>query len=152
MGNGIRAIGRIAPSPSGEMHLGNAFSALLAWAFARSAGGAFVVRLENLDERCQNPALAQAFSTICVGLVSIGMMILSCRPSACMRTRKLLSVSVRRRSSIPAFARVPICMLPRPHTLRCTPLYAGTCYRLDAAERDARAGNAPSCAAPACVR
>ena len=59
MSDGTRIIGRIAPSPSGEMHLGNAFSALLAWVFARSAGGGFVVRLENLDERCQNPALAQ---------------------------------------------------------------------------------------------
>lgn len=49
-------------------------------------------------------------------------------------------MSVRRWSSIPAFARVPICMLPRPHTPRMArPLYAGTCYRLDAAERDARA-------------
>lgn len=56
MGRDGRIVGRIAPSPSGLMHLGNAFSALLAWAFARSENGEFVVRLENLDERCQNPA------------------------------------------------------------------------------------------------
>ena len=56
MGRDRRIVGRIAPSPSGLMHLGNAFSALLAWAFARSENGEFVVRLENLDERCQNPA------------------------------------------------------------------------------------------------
>ena len=31
--------GRLAPSPSGEMHLGNALAALLAWLSARSAGG-----------------------------------------------------------------------------------------------------------------
>ncbi len=45
--------GRLAPSPSGAMHLGNAFSALLAWLSARSAGGAVLLRLEDLDKpRC----------------------------------------------------------------------------------------------------
>ncbi len=45
--------GRLAPSPSGEMHLGNAFAALLAWLGARSAGGRVLLRLEDLDRpRC----------------------------------------------------------------------------------------------------
>lgn len=45
--------GRLAPSPSGEMHLGNAFAALLAWLGARSAGGRVLLRLEDLDApRC----------------------------------------------------------------------------------------------------
>ena len=41
--------GRFAPSPSGRMHLGNAFSALLAWLSARSKGGEVVLRIEDLD-------------------------------------------------------------------------------------------------------
>jgi glutamyl-tRNA synthetase len=41
--------GRFAPSPSGELHLGNARTALLAWLQARSAGGRFVMRVEDLD-------------------------------------------------------------------------------------------------------
>lgn len=46
--------GRFAPSPSGRMHLGNVFCALLAWLFARSAGGRFVLRIEDLDaQRCK---------------------------------------------------------------------------------------------------
>ena len=45
--------GRFAPSPSGRMHLGNAFSYLLAWLSARSAGGRIVLRQEDLDPaRC----------------------------------------------------------------------------------------------------
>ena len=45
--------GRFAPSPSGRMHLGNLWSALLAWLSARSAGGEMVLRLEDLDpDRC----------------------------------------------------------------------------------------------------
>lgn len=41
--------GRYAPSPSGRMHLGNAWTALLAWLSARSRGGAVVLRMEDLD-------------------------------------------------------------------------------------------------------
>ena len=45
--------GRFAPSPSGRMHLGNLWSALLAWLAARSRGGRMVLRLEDLDpDRC----------------------------------------------------------------------------------------------------
>lgn len=46
--------GRFAPSPSGRMHLGNAFSALLAWLSVRSCGGTMVLRIEDLDPaRCR---------------------------------------------------------------------------------------------------
>ncbi len=41
--------GRYAPSPTGALHLGNARTALLAWLDARSVGGAFVMRVEDLD-------------------------------------------------------------------------------------------------------
>lgn len=47
-------IGRFAPSPSGRMHLGNVFSALLAWLSVKSAGGTMVLRIEDLDpDRCK---------------------------------------------------------------------------------------------------
>lgn len=42
-------IGRFAPSPSGRMHLGNVFSALLAWLSAKRAGGDILLRIEDLD-------------------------------------------------------------------------------------------------------
>ena len=41
--------GRFAPSPSGDLHLGNLRTALLAWLFARSTGRSFLVRMEDLD-------------------------------------------------------------------------------------------------------
>jgi glutamyl-Q tRNA(Asp) synthetase len=45
---------RFAPSPTGELHLGHAFSALIAWQRARATGGAFLLRIEDIDiRRCK---------------------------------------------------------------------------------------------------
>lgn len=41
--------GRFAPSPSGELHVGNLRTAMLAWLFARSTGRSFLMRVEDLD-------------------------------------------------------------------------------------------------------
>ena len=41
--------GRFAPSPTGRMHLGNVFCALLSWLSAKSQGGEWVLRIEDLD-------------------------------------------------------------------------------------------------------
>ena len=41
--------GRLAPSPTGKVHIGNARTALLAWLSVRSRGGSLVWRLEDLD-------------------------------------------------------------------------------------------------------
>ncbi len=45
---------RFAPSPTGRLHKGHAFSALTAWTAARQAGGRFVLRIEDIDPtRCR---------------------------------------------------------------------------------------------------
>ena len=41
--------GRFAPSPTGDLHLGSAATALLAWLSARTRGGRFVLRVEDID-------------------------------------------------------------------------------------------------------
>ncbi|WP_280383205.1 tRNA glutamyl-Q(34) synthetase GluQRS [Nocardia wallacei] len=46
---GFPGAGRFAPSPSGDLHLGNLRTAVLAWLFARSTGRAFRLRVEDLD-------------------------------------------------------------------------------------------------------
>jgi glutamyl-tRNA synthetase len=40
---------RFAPSPTGDLHLGGAWTALASWVWARREGGEFVVRVEDLD-------------------------------------------------------------------------------------------------------
>ena len=42
-------VGRFAPSPSGDLHLGNLRTALLAWLWARTTGRSFVLRIEDID-------------------------------------------------------------------------------------------------------
>ncbi len=41
--------GRFAPSPTGRMHLGNIFAALMSWLSVRSRGGRWILRIEDLD-------------------------------------------------------------------------------------------------------
>ena len=45
----LRPVGRFAPTPSGRMHLGNVFAALIAWLSVRSRDGEMVLRMEDLD-------------------------------------------------------------------------------------------------------
>ena len=45
----LKCVGRFAPTPSGRMHLGNVFAALIAWLSVRSKGGEMVLRMEDLD-------------------------------------------------------------------------------------------------------
>lgn len=52
--------GRFAPSPTGHLHLGNVRTALLAWLQVRSAGGQFILRMEDLDPARSRPELAAA--------------------------------------------------------------------------------------------
>jgi glutamyl-tRNA synthetase len=54
-----RGAGRYAPSPTGELHLGNLRTAVLAWLFARSTGRRFLLRIEDLDAGRVRPGLAE---------------------------------------------------------------------------------------------
>ncbi len=45
----MKTVGRFAPSPTGRMHLGNIFAALVSWLSARKQGGKWILRIEDLD-------------------------------------------------------------------------------------------------------
>lgn len=51
-------VGRFAPTPSGRIHLGNAFSSLIAWASVRSRHGKMILRIEDIDPRAQDRRVA----------------------------------------------------------------------------------------------
>ena len=52
-------VGRFAPTPSGRMHLGNVFAALIAWLSVRAKGGGFVLRMEDLDTQRTSAEFAE---------------------------------------------------------------------------------------------
>lgn len=51
--------GRYAPSPSGDLHVGNFRTAALAWLFARHSGREFLMRVEDIDEQRSSMAAAE---------------------------------------------------------------------------------------------
>lgn len=53
-------VGRLAPSPTGYLHLGNAWAFLLAWLAARAAHGTLVLRMEDIDPDRSRPHFAEA--------------------------------------------------------------------------------------------
>ena len=132
--------GRFAPSPSGRLHLGNLRTALLAWLFARSGGGRFLLRIEDLDRARSRPEheRQQIEDLRAIGLDWDGEPL---RQSArTERYRETLEELRRRgrvypcwctRAEIRAAAEAPHGPLPEG-------LYPGTCRRLSAVERAER--------------
>ena len=56
---------RFAPSPTGELHIGHAYSALLGWRRAKEIGGRFLVRIEDIDTgRTREHFIAQIFEDL----------------------------------------------------------------------------------------
>ena len=65
---------RFAPSPTGLLHLGHAYSALFGWRAARDSGGRFLLRIEDIDTaRCREEFVGRDRSGSSPGSASIGM-------------------------------------------------------------------------------
>jgi glutamyl-Q tRNA(Asp) synthetase len=58
-----QVVTRFAPSPTGRLHLGHAFSALTAWHAARQARGRFLLRIEDIDRSRSRPEFVGAIET-----------------------------------------------------------------------------------------
>ncbi|WP_165066726.1 tRNA glutamyl-Q(34) synthetase GluQRS [Desulfovibrio sp. ZJ200] len=56
----VRICGRLAPSPTGYLHLGNAWAFLLAWLAARAQNGLLILRQEDIDPQRSRPEYASA--------------------------------------------------------------------------------------------
>ena len=63
-----RGAGRYAPSPSGDLHLGNLRTAVLAWLMARTTGRRFLLRIEDLDRVQEGAASRQLADLEALGL------------------------------------------------------------------------------------
>src|SRR5205809_3920508 len=65
MSNDKPPVGRLAPSPTGAQHVGNARTYLLAWLSIRSRGGRVILRIEDIDSpRVKAGAAQQAIDDL----------------------------------------------------------------------------------------
>jgi glutamyl-tRNA synthetase len=138
--------GRFAPSPTGDLHVGNLRTALLAWLLARSTGRAFVVRMEDLDRVTASPEAAarQLADLAVIGLdwdgdvvfqserfdlyrAAIDRLATAGRVYPCFCTRREIRAEIDAAAAAPHASAVPIGAYP------------GTCRDLSDGERAARA-------------
>jgi len=139
--------GRFAPSPTGSLHVGNLRTALLAWLFARSQSGRFLVRVEDLDAGRVRPEYEteQLADLRALGLDWDGPVVRQSERAPLyaaalerLDAQGLLYPCWCTRAEIREAASAPHGALPEG-------AYPGTCLRLTAAERDARrAGGRPA--------
>lgn len=131
--------GRFAPSPSGRMHLGNAFTALMAWLSAKADGGEVVLRIEDLDPNRSRPEYAQA---IMDDLLWLGLPWDS-RAEDQSRRGEAYEAAMRSLEEqgflYPCYCtRDQLHAASAPHASDGRILYAGTCRRLTPAQRAAK--------------
>lgn len=128
-------VGRFAPSPSGRMHLGNLFTALLAWLSARADGGEFVLRIEDLDPDRSRAEYAEAIRD---DLRWLGLDWDREMPLQSTRTPVYAEQFERLRERgliYPCFCtRNELHAASAPHASDGTLLYAGTCRNLTPAQ------------------
>ena len=135
---------RFAPSPTGYLHLGHAYSALTAWRRAREAGGRFLLRLEDIDPGRCTPAFAAAIQEdlAWLGLDWDGPVRVQSGHLADYQAA--LNTLAARGLLYPCFcSRADILReieqsASAPHAPDGSAVYPGTCRRLPADERAAR--------------
>lgn len=71
----MTSAGRFAPSPSGELHVGNLRTAMLAWLFARSTGRDFLLRVEDLDRARAGSEAGQLRDLAAIGVTWDGAVV-----------------------------------------------------------------------------
>jgi glutamyl-Q tRNA(Asp) synthetase len=137
-------ITRFAPSPTGHLHLGHAFSAFTAWQRARNAGGQFLLRLEDIDPARCRPEYADAIKQdlIWLGLQWDGPPRVQSEHLA--EYQAALDALTEQGLVYPCFctrsviAREIASAASAPHAPDGAPLYPGTCRRLSPTQRTDR--------------
>lgn len=130
-------VGRFAPTPSGRMHLGNVFSALLAWLSVRSQNGEMVLRMEDLDTQRTSAEFAQ---TLRDDLRWLGLTYDRETPPQSQRsdTYDLYFERLRERGLLyPCYCtRSQLHSVNAPHLSDGTYVYPGTCRNMTREEQE----------------
>lgn len=140
----MKTVGRFAPTPSGRMHLGNVFAALIAWLAARKADGELVLRMEDLDTARTSPVYAEQLRQ---DLRWLGLDWDRETPPQSTQSKSYDRYFDRLRERglvYPCYCtRSRLHSVNAPHLSDGTYVYPGTCRKLTQAQRDAM-GRAPS--------
>ena len=131
-------VGRFAPTPSGRMHLGNVFAALMAWASVRSRNGEMVLRMEDLDTQRTSGEFAQILRE---DLAWLGLDYDRETPPQSQRSKAYDGYFERLREMgllYPCFCtRSQLHSVNAPHLSDGTYVYTGTCRNLTEQQRNA---------------
>ena len=134
----MKPVGRFAPTPSGRMHLGNVFAALIAWLSVRSRDGEMVLRMEDLDTQRTSGDFAQLLRE---DLAWLGLDYDRETPPQSQRsdTYDRYFESLRERGLLyPCFCtRSQLHSVNAPHLSDGTYVYPGTCRNLPQTQREA---------------
>src|SRR5450830_758371 len=138
----MNSAGRFAPSPSGELHVGNLRTAMLAWLFARSTGRRFLMRVEDLDRARSGAEAEQLRDLAAVGITWDGGVVRQTE-------REHLYAAAIDRLSAAGLTYECFCTRREIQDAPSAPhapqgAYPGTCRNLDAAERAARRAVRPA--------
>lgn len=142
-------MGRLAPSPTGALHLGNARTFLLAWLSIRSRGGTLLLRVEDIDgPRVKPAAVAQTIEDLrWLGLDWDGEVLLqSTRFAAHQQAIDRLAVDGRLYPCVCTRSEIDEAASAPHEALDGEPVYPGTCRGrfADAAAALAATGRAPA--------
>ena len=137
---------RFAPSPTGDLHLGHAYSAVLAHEAARAAGGTFLIRIDDIDGiRSREEYVGASLADL--AWLGLGWDSEPVRQSARLSNYAAALDTLRARGLVyPCFCtRADIAAsLSAPHGPSGA-VYPGTCRDVPAAERDRRMAAEPHC-------
>jgi len=141
-----RMITRFAPSPTGDLHLGHAYSAVLAHSAARAAGGRFLIRIDDIDgSRSREEFVAASLADL--AWLGGGWDGDPVRQSERLGDYAAALENLRARGLVyPCFCtRADIAAsLSAPHG-PSGPVYPGTCRNLSDADRARRMAAEPHC-------
>ena len=136
--SGGNVVGRFAPTPSGRMHLGNVFAALIAWASVRSRNGEMVLRMEDLDTQRTSADFAQVLRD---DLAWLGLDYDRETPAQSLRSAVYDEYFERMREMgllYPCYCtRSQLHSVNAPHLSDGTYVYTGTCRNLTEEQRSA---------------
>lgn len=134
----LKPVGRFAPTPSGRMHLGNVFAALIAWLSVRSRDGEMVLRMEDLDTQRTSAEFAEILRD---DLRWLGLTWDRETPAQSQRSAvydKYFEILREKGLLYPCYCtRSQLHSVNAPHLSDGTYVYPGTCRNLTEGERAA---------------